>query len=141
MAGMREARALAAINPLRTTTDAWDAHVASQQAYAAEERRLTAMRASAHETAAEEARLAAMHATQAADAYRYPAVGSRIVVESQRAYLGPQVWHGRVVRHARSQSAIAVELDNRTTRLVSTETGEHRIIEVTAPPPGRHQRR
>ena len=64
----------------------------------------------------------------------FPAVGSHVVLESRRPYLSPEVWEGIVVRHARTQNAIAVEMINGTVRLVTPGTKECRIVEVAARP-------
>ena len=80
------------------------------------------------------ARAAATQAELSAAAYRYPHIGSRVVVQSQRAYLQPEVWEGEVVRHARSQNAFVVKLANGAVRMATPieSGGNDRVVEQTA---------
>ena len=74
-------------------------------------------------SAASAQRSVQLSALAAQAAYRFPCVGSHVVVESRVPYRPNERWAGEVVRHARSQCAFAVRcactlLPVRTTRPV-----------------------
>ena len=116
--------------PLRTTNDQRLAERASAEADLAEERRVVAETKGSWGAAATAARQSAACAEAAVAAYRYPAVGSRVIIEEQRRYLAPERWEGIVVRHARSQNALAVQAASGAVRLISLTDGTCRIVEV-----------
>ena len=117
--------------PLRTSNDIRRAEHAAGESSLAREHSVAAAKERAWSEAAVAARASARSAEAAIAAYRYPAVGSRVVVQSRRKFLAPETWEGIVVRHARSQDAVAVQMASGQVRLISlTHGGDNRIVEV-----------